>query len=86
MLSGACGQRDCCSACLGDVSPAPSSTMLTPRWRTVAIVAGVALAAGAVFALLRKPPPLYRDPTRDRKRTVEVPYETMEDVVEERLR
>ena len=85
MLSGATGQRACCSTCLGDVSPAPSLTPTSaPRWRLVAVVAGVALAAGAVFALLRKPPPLYRDPTRDRKRTVEVPYETMEEVVEER--
>lgn len=85
MLSGATGQRACCSSCLGDVSPAPSLTPTAPsRWRLVAALAGVALAAGAVFALLRKPPPLYRDPTRDRKRTVEVPYESMEEVVDER--
>lgn len=45
-------------------------------------MSGVALAAGAVFLALRsKPAPLYNDPRNDRKRTREVPVESMEDVV-----
>jgi hypothetical protein len=91
MLSGSSGGRGCCTACsLGDASgPAVAeSPSQGSRLSLLASLAVAALAAGAVYAVVMKKPPLRLEPYRRRRthRTVELPEESMEDVVWERRR
>ena len=77
MLSGSSGP--CCSACDSGASTTPSPPGIV---RLALLALGAMGAAGVVWWLWgRRPPPYYQDPTNDRRPTVEVPYETAEEVV-----
>jgi len=76
MLSGTSGP--CCAECAGTSTPVPRKLGYV---RLALLALGAMGVAGAVWLWTRRPPPLYQDPTNDRKRTVEVPVETAEEVV-----